>query len=302
MITRRAITSTAEWLRWRLGYLGCSDVGAAYGVDHFRSPLSVYSEKAGLLMVEENAAMRRGRHFEHAGRSYFAEDHYDDMRVVACNTFLMDDECRLAGTPDTVAEFKDGTPGLINVQHKVINKSRFESWHGEPPLSYRLQVLAENYLLDASFGILHCLVVDEFGAETREFVIERHPEAEEKIKAIARAFWKDMEAGTFPDPNYRLDGDLIKQLFQRSTPGEEIDLSSDNRLAEILPKRAELKERVKADTEEIDAIDAEIRAKVGTAETATLPGWKITIKDQVRRAYSVSESTSRPIRVTERKD
>jgi hypothetical protein len=184
----------------------------------------------------------------------------------------------------------------------VINKSRFESWHGEPPLSYRLQVAAENYLLDARFGILHCLVVDEFGAETREFVIERNEKAEAKIRGIAREFWQNMEAGTFPDPNYRLDGDLIKQLFPRAAPGEEIDLSADNRLAEILPKRAELKDRVKADIEEIDALDAEIRAKIGTAERATLPGWSIICKEQTRRAYAVAESTSRPLRITDKRE
>lgn len=298
-ITRSAVTSISEWLTRRRGYLCASEHGAALGLDPYRSALSVYMEKAGVLVPERTPAMRRGQHFESAALGYFVEDHEDELRVMKAHVFLMDDENRIGATPDALAERKDGTPGLINVQLKTVARSTFEKWNGTPPMSYMLQVACENMLLDASHGILACLVFDQYSAELREFVIERHPAGEERLRAEARQFWKNMEAGAYPPADYRRDADTIKQMFPQATPGEEIDLSADNRLAEILPRFIELKGQAKVVEEEIKAIDNEIRAKVGRAEIATLPGWKITCKNQTRKAYQVAESTSRPLKVTQ---
>ena len=50
MIEVLKITDRDEWLRWRANDLTASDIGAAAGLDHHKSPLALYAEKTGMLL------------------------------------------------------------------------------------------------------------------------------------------------------------------------------------------------------------------------------------------------------------
>ncbi|WP_042776346.1 YqaJ viral recombinase family protein [Sinorhizobium fredii] len=298
MIERRAITSIQLWLEWRRSFLCASEVAAAAGIDEYRSALALYAEKLGLTSVVETPIMRRGRHFEAAAASYLMEER-DDWRVQRQHVFIMDTERRLACTPDCLAEVP-GYNGICNVQIKTVSQPKFDEWHGVPPVGYTLQVACENMLIDAAHGFLAVLSVSTYEASLHLFDVPRHAGAEEKLAGLADGFWKNIEAARLPKPDYRLDADTIAAMHPHAVKGETIDLSGDNRLAEILPYRLQLKDRLKADGEELQALDAEIREKVGDAEEAQFPGWKITCRDQSRMAYTVPEWRGRVLRVSER--
>lgn len=297
MIHRRAVTTRHDWLLWRRGYLCASEVAAACGVDEYTSPLALYSQKRGLVTVADNPSMRRGRHFESAAMSYIAEE-FPDYFLDRPNVFIMDDESRLACTPDAIMSPKSNPAELINCQIKTISRPVFDRWNGEPPPGYCLQVATENMLIGADSGRLAVLVVGNYDAELVMFEIPRHAQAEARILEISREFWINMEAGLVPAADFRRDSETIAALYPEAVKGSAIDLSSDNRLAEILPQREQLKELVKVTADQIAALDAEIKSKVGDAEFATLPGWKISLKDTFRKAYTVAESRSRALRVT----
>lgn len=297
--TRRQITSVHDWLLWRREFLCASEVAAAVGFDPYVSALGVYAQKSGMVSVAESGPMRRGRHFEPAALAYFAEEH-PEFWISRPNTFIMAPAERLACTPDAVLEPKDGPRGeLVNAQIKTISKPVFDKWNGVPPVGYTLQVACENMLMDAARGILVVLVVSNFDAELHTFDIPRHDGAERNIIEAAREFWANMEAGKFPPPDYRRDADVLAAMNPAAEPGTTVDLSNDNRLAEILPIRAKLKADVKISLEELEAIDAEIKEKIGSAETATFPGWRVTYKNQRRKAYTVAESTRRVLNINE---
>lgn len=297
MIIRRAVTSRQDWLQWRREFLCASEVAAACGADDYMSPLALYAQKRGLISVADNSSMRRGRHFEVAAVSYIAEE-YPEYFIDRPNRFIMDTESRLACTPDATLMPRDDLSQLINCQIKTISKPVFERWNGEPPPGYCLQVATENMLMDAASGKLAVLVVGNYDAELVMFDIPRHADAEDRIRQIAREFWENMESGLMPAADYRRDDEAIAAIFPNAEPGKTVDLSSDNRLAEILPKREELKELAKATAEEIKALDSEIRAKIGDAEIATLPGWRMSLKDTLRKSYTVKESRFRTLNVS----
>jgi hypothetical protein len=81
-----------------------------------------------------------------------------------------------------------------------------------------------------------------------------------------------------------------------------IDLGQDNRLLAILPEREVLKDRIDGDKKQIDAFDAEIKYKLGDAEVAELPGWRISLKEEQRREYTVPASSRRVLRVKQLKE
>ena len=299
MIIHRAVTTRHDWLLWRRDFLCASEVAAACGVDEYTSPLALYSQKMGLVSVADNSSMRRGRHFEVAALSYLAED-YPEYFIDRPNRFIMDDQSRLACTPDAILSPRSKPAELINCQIKTISRPVFERWDGEPPPGYCLQVATENMLIDASRGVLAVLVVGNYDADLVLFDVPRHEGAEAKIKEIARDFWRNMGAGVVPAADYSRDSEAIAALHPTAKKGTSIDLSSDNRLAEILPRREELKEIVKATTKELSELDTEIRHKIGDAESALFPGYKITLKHTLRKAYTVSETQFRSLSITEK--
>lgn len=290
------ITDRATWLEWRKGYLGASEVAAAAGLDPWRSKLSLWVDKAGRSPrpPAENASMRRGRHAEPMALGYLAELK-PKWKIERPNIWITDDDCRLACTPDAYA-WEDGA--LINVQIKTVARSAFERWNGVPPVAYQVQVTAENMLTGASRGVLAVLVNTEFSAELKLFKVRRIEAAEQRIREIARAFWRDVEAGKRPLPDFSRDHEAIAALFPQAEPGTVIDLSGDNRVAAILPRRSELKNIIGAATTELDSLEDELKFKIGAAEAAVLPGWKISYRQRNKRGYWVKPSSGRKLLVT----
>jgi len=296
MIEWRPITDRAIWLRWRQDYLTASDVAAAAGVDKFKSRARLYAEKADRAPgAVENGAMRRGRLFEGAALEYLKEEK-PAWVIDRPNFFVADPETRLACTPDALV-MDPAIDGALNVQIKTISRPTFERWDGVAPLGYVLQVTAENMLVDAAAGVLCVLVVSNFDAELKLFDVPRHPAAEARIVAIAAEFWDDVAKGRRPAPDFTRDADLIAEMFPRPDPAKTIDLTDDNRLLEILPLRETLKDTIDGARKELDGLDAEVKFKIGDAEVAELPGWRLTWRLEERKAYTVEASDRRVLRV-----
>ena len=93
-IKRRAVTTREQWLQWRRAYLCASELGAVCGVDEYRTALSVYAEKSGMIQNQpDSPLMRRGRNFERAALTYLGED-YPNWRIQQPNVFLFEDDER----------------------------------------------------------------------------------------------------------------------------------------------------------------------------------------------------------------
>jgi predicted phage-related endonuclease len=298
MIERYKVHSRDEWLALRSVDLTASDVGAAVGLDPYKSPLALYAEKTGLLLPQaDNNAMRRGRWLEAAVLSAIREEH-PDWEVRPAGIYLRDAELRLGATPDAIAQTDE--PGLTNIQCKVVNRPGYErDWVNGPPLNYQLQTLTEGMLLDAHRSLVAALVIDTYTAELYLHPVPRHEAAEARVKEIATAFWSRVAAGTPPPADYQRDAETIAALHPRSEPETVVDLTGDNHIRELLHDRAILKDGISGSEKMVEAIDTEIKAKIGDAERATLPGWKLSWKTEDRAAYTVKASTRRVLRVTE---
>jgi predicted phage-related endonuclease len=305
MIERRRITDRASWLQWRSQDLTASDIGAVAGVDPHRSMLTIYAEKTGqILAAEETPIMRRGRWLEAATLEALREN-YPTWRIERAGIYLRDTEIRLGATPDFLAEDPEDPGVLINIQAKAVGKPTWlRDWWGDTryPLAYGLQTLAEGLLLGAGRNLLVALVIDTYSADLDIIEIDRHPAAEQRIVQTAIDFWANIAAGRRPAPDYSRDAETIVAMFPHADTGTVLDLSADNRLAAIMPKRAALKDKVDEGMQALLEIDAEIKDKLGAAEAATLPGWRLSWKEEHRKAYTVAESTRRVLRVSEAKE
>lgn len=300
MIERYQIEDRDTWLAMRSHDLTASDIGAAIGVDPYKTPLQLYGEKTGVIMpAGDSNLMRRGRWLESAVIEALGEQH-PSWVIERPKFYLRDPELRLGATPDALAATDE--PGITNIQCKVVSKPAFErDWAEGPPLHYVLQTATEGLLLGSARSMLAVLVIDTYSAELHEFPVPRHADAERRVQEIAAEFWRNIAEGKRPAADYRRDDETVAAMFPVSKAEPVLSLAGDNRLGELLPTRAVLKDEIARLTREVEAIDVEIKDKLGEHEIAELPGWRLSWKTQHRAERIMPASSFRVLRVTDKR-
>lgn len=318
MTERLAIRSREEWLAERMNAVTGSDVAPVMGLDPDRSPAKVWGEKTGLISPQPQTDFLEFRlALEAAGidllkfrRPTWHIKRAKEMIPGSMGIYLRDPEARIGATPDAFAEAPE-REGLGVIEVKTVLGTVFErDWQErdgdlcEAPLKHQLQCLTNMMLAGATWGAVAALILETAGTGTlRLCPVERNEAAERSIREGVARFWAAADAGQMPLPiHYDQDSDLIAALYPEARIKEPpLDLSQDNRLPELLKQRQLLKAGVKEHEAAIDAIESEIKEKLGFHEAARLPGWKISWKMQTRPEHIVREWKGRVLRVTESK-
>jgi predicted phage-related endonuclease len=302
-VEHRTITNRDEWLTWRKQDVTASVVGALFGVHPYTTSLRIYAEKRGVEFPDaDNKTMRRGRGLEPAVATAVEEER-PDWTLRSPKVYLRDPDLRLGCTPDY---FIEGDPrGLGVLQCKTVAPSVYaRDWLGgsEIPFWIVLQTLTECMLSDAAFGVVAVLLVDPHAMEVAILEVPRHADSELKILVAVRNFWQQVASGVEPDPNFSRDAEVIKALMPRETPGKKIDFTGNNQLIEMLEQRADLKARISQFEEACEAIETEIKFRMGDAEIGNgLPDWRLTYKVEHRNAYTVPAKDPRVLRIKDKR-
>jgi predicted phage-related endonuclease len=214
---------------------------------------------------------------------------YPGSLIEKANVYLRDPEIRLGATPDAWM-------GNHLIEAKVISRPVFDGWNDDPPIYYTLQALTCAMLADATDALLCCLVIDTYSAELVTFHVERNPAAESRIRDGVAQFWENTALGIRPLADYGEDGQIIAKLYRPKDELAPLDLSSDNRLPEILSEREGLRRNISAYEARCDAIRAEVVEKMNGAPAAICGDWKLTHKlihqpEQIRKATSFPRLT-----------
>lgn len=271
-VERHKIQSRAQWLSMRKLDVTASDIAAVCGVSPYSSALQVWADKTGQLVTEENNAMRRGRWLENGVIAAVKEEHPDWM-IVQPGHYLRSPSLRIGATPDAVVTVG---PARAILQCKVVSRPVFEEqWQGGPPLYYLLQTLTEMNLEGTATGYLAALVIDTFTADLEIFPVGQNAPAWMRICDAVAAFWKIVDAGGKPAANYGVDGEAIAKLYRAVKDSPPVDMTNDNRLAELCFEFNHRGSLMRALDGERDALKAEIVEKLGGASKAKAQGFKI---------------------------
>ena len=299
-IERRKITDRNQWLQWRRSNLNASEIAACFGLHPFLTFAQLVAQKHGVEGLgpdPESALIRRGNALEDDARDEVEKLH-PQWEIVKNNDYFIDAEHRLGATPDFLCVDPDRR-GFGVLQTKVVANPIFRrEWQDDTPPYYAiLQTATEMLLADAAWGAIAPLVIGDFSFEVPQvYVIERHPDAEHRLLDAAANFWRKFDADELPTIDYDRDQKLIALLYPAEVPGKVVDLSTDNRVRKLLETR-ELLRATKTDIEKrLEAAETEIKAKIADAEIAIVDGWKVTLKQQHRKAHWTKESTFRVLR------
>ena len=271
------MTDRDDWLEWRRGGIGGSDIAALMGISTWASPWSVWADKCGLLPPEpENEYMVAGRWLESAIGPWFTDR--TGLYVGGEQTWCIHPTKTWARcTPDGFVmehpfeETLEGALGSFEV--KVLGMSK--RWDPVPPL-YQAQAQWQMYVTDMPktwFAVLH-------GRRLEVYELDRDPADIEFMVERAEAFWRDHVLAGVPPATDASDATAraIGAVYADSQPNAvEVpdDLVTDWRVAAVQKAEAKVV---------FDATSNRLRAALAEAEEGTVDGKRVvSLRPQTQR-------------------
>lgn len=285
-----------EWLALRSQDVTASEVAGIWGASPHKTALALWAEKCGTdLRSGDTAFSRRGRHLEPAILSAASEcPEFRGREIVPAREYWRSPSLRIGATPD--AYVRGSRRADEPVDAKSVASWVFDTdWACGVPLHIQMQVAVQAMLMDAPRAWVACAVMTPQWP-VYIYEIKRNPDAESKILAGVKEFWRTVEKREMPAPVAR-DQATLAAMFRMVDPKiPPLDWTEDDVLDD-LARYADLKEQLAPMTGELSAIEARVKAKLGAGESAAAPGWAVSWKMQTRKAYSVPESSYRVLRI-----
>lgn len=303
-VERHRVTSREQWHELRAKDVTASVIGALFGEYKYFGRLGLWEAKTGRAPdIEASRMMRRGHALEP-----LAFDELADLRPawrlhrLEDRYYFRDPVHRIGATPDGVAICPERGMGVIQVKTcGVLSKAQWFDENGQPycPTWAALQALTEARLTGAQWAAVVVMIHDS----DEELMIIDVPMIDDLWPVLqneADLFWQTIAEGRMPEVDPERDAKAVARVFAQDN-GEEIDLTGDNRIAEIIAER----ERLKAIETEGSAaekarkvIDTEIIAKLGHAARARLADGRVIVASTVKRSgFTVAPNTYRQIKI-----
>jgi putative phage-type endonuclease len=297
-----------EWLAWRKGGIGASEVPGILGLSSFASPWSIWAQKAIPNMPAHETSERQqiGLDLEAAiatmfhrrtglyvsGEQTWCTHKTETWARCTVDGFVFEDARRHGreseGMGDLLGNFQAKTDG------------RFAWPDGIPP-SIQAQCQFEMFVTGAErtwVAVLHA------GFKFEVYELERDQADIDYIVGKVRTFWFDhCLTGNPPE----VDGsdataNAIAEVWPAEIPGTKADLDE---LAERLEQRKQLKEAIKSATAELGVIDNEIKAAMADDEIGCIDGVPVLTYRSVtvnRKPQPASTTTYRALKPATKKD
>ena len=264
-----------------------SVIGALFDLHPYTTIYALYAFHRGADLgdVKESTVMRRGHALEPVVAHEIKKRH-PNWKILRNKYYYRDPELRIGATPDFLIEGDERGPGLL--QTKTVASSVFRRHWSEdnPPFWIALQAQTELMMTGLHWGIIAPLVVGDFAFDIHEYEVPHHAGAQAKIRTAAAEFWKAVDECREPKPAFDRDSAIINALYPHEAKGKAVDLTHNNRvraLLEAIERNDAEAKRLKAETE---AAETEIKAAMGDAEIAVVPGWRVAWKARHRKAFT----------------
>lgn len=296
-VERFPVKDRTSWLALRKEDVTASVAAALFDAHEYTTHYELWALKKGLLQEdpEETPPMVRGRLLEPVAIKLIAERN-TAWAVHQPQAYYRGK--RVGCTPDLFAT-DPLRKGFGVVQIKTVEPSIFrKKWRSEdgavePPLWIAIQALVEAKLTGAAWASVAAMRVGH-GLDLDIIDVPLHDGLWARLGQEVTAFWRSVESGHPPAADYSRDGDIIAALYPPKHDLPPIDLSTDNRLPDIVAEREELMARTRVDEKRKKEIDAEITEKLAGHSIGVLAdGTKIlrTMQERnykARDAYTIS--------------
>lgn len=269
-----------QWLEARKQDVTATDISAMLGLSKFKSRFALWHEKkSGIVANEfvENERTKWGKRLQNVIAKGVCEDQGwegEDLGLF----YIRDEDTRLACSLDVLVTCPDRGKGLMEVKN-VGNDAFAASWtDAEAPVYYESQLMHELHMankagMDIRWGVIVALVG---GNNPKLYFRDYDPEIGAMFDSEAVLFWHSIAHGEEPKPDYLLDSKLLQKLRGAVVEKTAIDISTNNRVYELIANYDEGSALEKQGKDIKEAAKAEILDIIGTADKALFNGGSIT--------------------------
>lgn len=284
----------SEWLAWRKCGIGASDVAALCGMSPWASPMSVWTDKAGLSGDEDSEILEFGRRAEPMLTDYFVDRTGLGVRGQQDRCIHPVYDHHRATLDGWVFESPTSVGDPLGVVEYKTTSDR--PWT-EIPDQYAIQVQWQLHVTGqdhAWMGVLH-------NRQFRTYELERDDRAISMLVEVVDKFWNDHVLTDRPPPAdaHRATTEALAAAYPDPVEGAEVPI--DN-VAWAIALRDDAAERASAAKFDKAKAENAIKAALGNAEAGTIQGDRvITWKQQTRSEHTVAASTFRSLRTVKGK-
>lgn len=299
----------AEWLEARKQDVTSTEVAALFGLHPYMSRLRLWHIKNGTEEDEfvDNDYAELGRILQNPVAHFICRKRGWDAFDLT-GYYYRDTERRLGASMDVRAV----CPTIGNILLEVKTAEEFREEDGwtdmSTPLNYEFQVQTQLHLADMFGDPFDAGMIGTLGRRQKIREYPRHYDRDvgKMINDEVESFWASLKAGNPPDPDYRVDGDLLERLGPRVRLGETRNMSLNERAIFLAQKHHDLQEKIKPLNNQINvykeekkAVESELMHLMGDAETATIGGFiaratEQTVDDSVRYGHTTKRFYLKP--------
>jgi putative phage-type endonuclease len=249
--------SKDHWLELRRKDITSTEVSALFGLSPYLTKFELWHRKHNDVTVEfeENERMKWGNRLEESIAHGIAEDLGWEIRKKS--EYVRDSELRIGASFDyeitdvaAILEIKN-VDGLVFKQGWILN----EEDTLEAPTQIELQIQMQMLVTGFNKAYLGALV-----GGNKAYIIERDrdEEIQESIIKQSSLFWKSIDEGIAPEPDFEKDAAFISQLYSQSNPNKVMPATGE---IDIVAERyRQVSEKIK----ELEAVKAAQKAKLLT--------------------------------------
>ena len=271
---------------FRASVVGASEVAALFDCHPWLTQFELWHRKKGTVATPDFAGDER---------TYWGTMLEPVIVQGACERYgfspletprRLDNGAGLGGHPDKVVMCPKRGRGILEV--KTADWLVAKGWGDEPPLNYLLQIMSYMGLAGCEWGDVIVLVG---GNELRRFEYQFRSVIYADIEARVKAFWRSINEGDAPAPDYTRDGDTIAALYPDATD-DVVDLRLDNLATDAAARWLHGKAMERQGKAQAEAAQAELLDKMEHAGTALLDGMTIrcpTVKATPDRIISAED-------------
>lgn len=256
--------SHQHWLELRAQDLTSTEVSALFGLSPYLGAFELWHRKRNrqVVRIEETERMRWGNRLEASIAQGAAEER--GWTVQPHKAYVRLPQLRLGSSFDFLITAP--TKALLevkNVDGAVYAKNWIErdGAAAEAPEHIELQVQHQLLVADLPEAYLVALVG---GNSLKILHRKRDDQVCTAIRAKAQQFWASIEAGVEPAPDFRADGDYIRNVLRRHADDGTV-LHADIETDQLLQRYRNASAAVSEAEGLRDAIKAEVLLRIGAA-------------------------------------
>lgn len=279
-MTDRQILHPADeqaWLALRVHDVTSTEASALYGMSPYLTAFELWHRKRDkqVVQIPDNERMRWGRRLQDAIAAGIAED--QGWVAEPMKEYIRLRSIRMGASFDWRMLDKAGRIG--NFEIKNVDWLVFrDQWHEEDgelvaPDHIEIQLQHQIHTSGYEWGAIGVLVG---GNAPRVLIRERDHEVGQAIEKKVQEFWRSIDAGTPPPPDYAADSEFISKLYGFAQPGKVFDGRGVARIATLCADYHQAQQDEAAAKKRKDAAKAEMLMEVGDAEKVIADGFTIS--------------------------